>query len=91
MRNGESSAINWAPTVAETPGLLSKVWLANPTTNAYGGVYLWRDRQAMEEYATSELFKSVATHPNLTNITSQDFGVIEGPTQVTRGLAEARV
>ncbi len=80
-----------APTVADVPGLMSKVWLANPATNTYGGVYLWRDRQAMEEFAKSEFFKSVATHPNLSNITSQDFGIIEGPTRLTRGLVEARV
>ena len=80
-----------APAIAETPGLLSKVWLADPPTNTYGGVYFWRDRQAMEAFGDSELFKSVATHPNLTNITSKDFGVMEGPTQVTHGLAEARV
>ena len=28
-----------APAFAEVPGLISKVWLANRSTNTYGGVY----------------------------------------------------
>jgi heme-degrading monooxygenase HmoA len=75
-----------APAFAEVPGLISKVWLANRTTNTYGGVYTWATRDAMEEYAKSDLFKAVATNPNLADITSIDFDVLEEPTSVTRGL-----
>jgi len=70
---------------SEIPGLQKKVWLANPATNTFGGVYFWRDREAMETFAKTELFQSVATHPNLANITSTDFTVMEGPTRVTHG------
>ncbi|MGH2351700.1 MAG: YdhR family protein [Chloroflexota bacterium] len=76
-----------APTWAAVPGLISKVWLANPATNTYGGVYTWRDRQAMEQYTRSELFAGLAVHPNLADLASTDFGVLEGPTRVTHGLA----
>ena len=37
------------PAFASLPGLVSKTWLANRQTNTYGGVYVWRDREAMEE------------------------------------------
>jgi hypothetical protein len=74
-----------APVFAEVPGLVRKVWLANSETGTYGGVYIWRDRQAMEDFSTSELCESVLNHPNLEGITSTDFGVLDGPTQVTRG------
>jgi len=67
------------------PGLVRKVWLANSDNGTYGGVYVWRDRQAMEDFTKTELFESVEKHPALTNITSVDFGVLEGPTRVTRG------
>jgi heme-degrading monooxygenase HmoA len=77
-----------APAFAEVPGLISKVWLANRVTNTYGGVYTWASREKMEEYAKSDLFKAVATNPNLAGITSIDFNVLEDPTSVTRGLAE---
>jgi hypothetical protein len=42
----------------------------------------------MNEYAKSDLFKAVATNPNLAGMTSIDFNVLEDPTRVTRGLAE---
>ena len=79
-----------APAVADVPGLISKVWLVDPATNSCcGGIYTWRDRKAMEDFAESELFKAVMSHPNLTNIAATDYGVMEGPTRVTRGLVEA--
>jgi len=76
-----------APAFAEVPGLISKVWLANRATNTYGGVYTWEGPEAMNEYAKSDLFKAVATNPNLAGVTSIDFDVLEEPTSVTRGLA----
>ena len=76
-----------APAFAEVPGLISKVWLANPSTNTYGGVYTWADREAMEAFSKSELFSAVATNQNLADITSRDFDVLDDPTSVTHGLA----
>ena len=76
-----------APAFAEVPGLISKVWLANRSTNTYGGVYFWASREAMEEFSKSELFSAVATNPNFADITSRDFDVLDDPTSVTRGLA----
>lgn len=80
-----------APTFAAVPGLLSKVWLADPATNTYGGVYTWRDRQAMEEYIKSDLFHAVATNTRFDGVTSKGFAVLEDPTRVTRGMLEAIV
>lgn len=74
---------------AALPGLISKVWLADEATNTYGGVYLWRDRAAMEAFLTTDLFRGVATHPNLTDVVSRDFGVLEGPSAVTRAMTAA--
>ena len=80
-----------APNFADLPGLVSKSWLADPASNTYGGVYFWRDKESMVNFTKTELFNSVATHPNLANIASKDFEILEGPTRVTRGLEEARV
>jgi heme-degrading monooxygenase HmoA len=75
-----------APTFAEIPGLISKVWLADQATNTYGGVYTWRNREAMVAFTKTDLFASVVSHPNLSDIKSTDFSVLEAPTRVTRGL-----
>ena len=87
VTEGEYSALcdELAPIFAAVPGLVRKVWLANSDTGIYGGAYVWRDRQAMEDFTRTELFESIENHPALTNITSKDFGVLEGPTAVTRG------
>ena len=73
-----------APELARVPGLVSKVWLADEATNTYGGVYTWNDRQAMDDFARSDFFKAFAANPNFADITSKVFGILEGPSQVTR-------
>ena len=75
-----------APAYAAVPGLVSKVWLSDPTGNTYGGVYTWRDLSAFQAFTKSDLAKTVMTHPNFTDLVIRDFAVLEGPTRVTRGL-----
>jgi quinol monooxygenase YgiN len=77
-----------APAFAAIPGLISKVWLADPVANTYGGVYTWQSQVAMEAYMQSELFGNVVNHPQLANVTSKDFSILEEPTRVTHGLIE---
>lgn len=74
----------FARTLAQVPGLLSKVWLADEASNTYGGVYTWVDQQAMEAFAQSEFFKAFVGNPSFANITSATFGTLEGPNHLTR-------
>jgi hypothetical protein len=71
-----------APAFAELPGLLAKVWLA-PAHGVYGGVYLFRDREAMDGYLASELFARVAATPAFADISARDFPVYEDLTRIT--------
>ncbi len=73
-----------APAFAALPGLLAKVWLADPDAGTYGGVYLFRDREAMESYAASELFATVAAFPHFADITARDFAVLDDLTRMTQ-------
>lgn len=75
----------FAPAFRDVPGLLSKIWLADPATNTYGGVYLWHDRAALEAFQQSDLFRAVTQHPHLANFIVRDFPVLAAPTLVTRG------
>ena len=76
-----------APAFAELPGLISKVWLCDKARNTYGGIYTWSSKEAMDTYATGELFTgAVKNNPNFVNLTGTDFGVLEGPSEVT-GIA----
>jgi heme-degrading monooxygenase HmoA len=80
-----------APAFADLPGLVSKTWLANEETNTYGGVYVWQDRESMEGYAETDLFKGMAANPYFKDLTVRYFDVLEGATRITRGNAEATV
>jgi hypothetical protein len=74
-----------APVFAKIPGLVSKVWLRDVERGVYGGVKVWTDRQAMEAYLKGDIWRELVTDPAVVDPHSQDFGVIEGPTRVTRG------
>ena len=78
-----------APAVAEVPGLVAKTWLADAETGTYGGVYMFTDKAAFQAFAASDLAAGVANHPNLTNMTMRDFGVLEAPSAITNGLVGA--
>ena len=80
-----------APAFALITGLMSKIWLADESTNTYGGVYIWRDRGAMEAFVNGDLFRGFTADPHVSNLTSRDFRVLEAPTSVTGRLAPARV
>ena len=75
-----------APTFAAIDGLLSKVWLSDPDSNSFGGVYLFDSTAAIDRFLGSQLFADVASHPNLADARATRFGVLEAPTRVTRGL-----
>jgi hypothetical protein len=74
-----------APAVADLPGLLGKVWLADPASRTYGGVSLWWDRAAMERFVEGELFAALAAPPEVIDVRVTNFAVLDGPTRVTLG------
>jgi hypothetical protein len=80
-----------APIFGSMPGLTAKYWLADPASNTYGGVYLWESPAAMAAYVNGDVWAMVKANPNLTNITSKDFDIIEGPTRISHGLIAAAV
>lgn len=77
-----------APAFAGVPGLVSKVWL-HGEGDVRGGVYLWVDKAAYEAFVASDLGRAVGSHPNIADLTMQDYAVDEEPTRVTRGVPAA--
>jgi hypothetical protein len=80
-----------APLIADVPGLVAKTFIGNAETNTYGGVHVWRDRESMDVYRSSELWKTIEGHPAFVGTTSQEFEVLEEPSRVTRGIAAVTV
>jgi hypothetical protein len=83
-----SSCDELAPAFAAVPGLASKVWLADRAEGIFGGVYTFESEKAVDDYLQSDLWAAVGATPGLVNISVRRFGVLEGPTRVTRGLVE---
>ena len=80
-----------APAFAQLPGLLAKVWLTDPDTATYGGVYLFADSAAADGFAASSLFRTVADYPHFRDVTARRFGVDELTTRRTQpGLVVVR-
>jgi len=83
-----SSCDELAPAFAAVPGLASKVWLADRAEGTFGGLYTFESEKAVDDYLQSDLFAGVGSTPGLVNISVRRFGILDGPTRVTRGLAQ---
>lgn len=79
---------DWLGPVAALPGMVSKTWLANADTNTYGGVYVWQDQAAADNYPSTDFFKAFSSDPRVKNISSQVFGILK-ESRVTNGLGAA--
>lgn len=70
---------------AEIPGLLAKVWLASgDEDDAVGAIYVFRDKQSMDDYQLSDLWKWVSEHPNNATVTARHYSVAEDLTRKTQ-------
>lgn len=75
-----------APEYAHVPGLISKIFVADPDDpDAFGGVYLWRDREDAETYTREGLAQILVTSPQFSDFASRILRVVPGPTAVTGG------
>jgi heme-degrading monooxygenase HmoA len=74
------------PAFANLPGNLAKIWLADTDTDTgrYGALYLWHDREDMDAFIASDLWRSVQDHPALTDFEIRHFAVIEPFTKATQ-------
>ena len=73
-----------AALIATVPGLIGKAYLVDETNNSYGGVYLFQDRSMAEDYVSSDVIASLASHPEVVNPTTTIYGTVEEATQITQ-------
>jgi heme-degrading monooxygenase HmoA len=84
----EASYADVVPVFAEMPGLLEKLWVKQPETSTFGGVYLWQDQATCTQYLNSDMFQQhIRNSPNTSNLVVQEYNVLEAPTQITHTLA----
>jgi quinol monooxygenase YgiN len=75
------------PAIAEVPGVLGKLFLADPDSSRCAGIYTFTDRDAAEAYLRGELFQAaIADNPAIANLRIRGSELLEQP---TRALDEA--
>jgi heme-degrading monooxygenase HmoA len=81
----EASYTEVAPAFADMPGLIEKIWVKQPESDTFGGVYLWHDHASCAEYRNSDMFQqNIANNPAITNLVVQEYTVLDKPTRITR-------
>jgi putative monooxygenase ydhR len=66
-----------APVFAEVDGLLAKIWIADPESGTYGGIYFLRDRTALDAYLESDLFEHIRTEPSFEGTSWRCYQVLD--------------
>ena len=64
-----------APQYRALPGLVQKLYVKNGETGEYGGLYVWKDAQSLEEFRQSQLSKTI---PDADKVEERHHGAIPG-------------
>jgi len=75
-----------APAFEAIPGLISKTWLADSDSNTYGGIYAFENKEALDGYLDSEIFKGLGDNPHFANVSVKKFSILEKPSKVTNSV-----
>ena len=80
----EAAWLDAAQPIADTPGLLWKVWLMNESEREAGGIYLFESEDAAQSYLDGPIVGALKTSPAVSNIRAKLFDVLESHTAMTR-------
>ena len=80
-----------ADDVAAVPGLRWKIWIINEAESEAGGLHLFDDENAVNNYLQGPLAAQVVNHPALSDFSVKQFDVMAGESAITRGPIEEQV
>lgn len=72
-----------AQNIAQTPGLIWKIWTENPDTQEAGGIYLFEDEACLDAYLAMHTARLQSM--GIENINAKKFQVNALLTQITKG------
>lgn len=70
---------------ADVPGLNWKIWILNDVEKEAGGIYLFENERALDQFLSGPLAAQVKSHPALSDFTAKTFDVMEDVTAKTHG------
>ena len=76
---------------ADIPGLIWKIWIVNEEKSEAGGIYLFENQTALDNYVNGSLAGIVMEHPALSNFSAKQFGIMADVTEITRGPLKSNV
>ena len=56
-------------------GFIGKSFIGNADTGVFGGVYHFKNKEAVDNYLNSEFWEGIENHPNLVNFTKEIYGI----------------
>lgn len=65
------------------PGMKCKLWLSDPETGVYGGIYVFDSRASADASRQTAEFRGMLDNPAFTSLSIHDYGLIEDLTAVT--------
>lgn len=80
----ETAWLDAAQPIADTPGLLWKVWLMNEAEHEAGGIYLFENEAAVQSYLGGPMVAALKASPVVSNISAKVFDVLAYHSAVTR-------
>ena len=66
-------------------GLISKYFIGDDDKNIYGGIYIFKDSESLENYKNGGIFNFLANHENFENFKTHEHDLIDGPSIIAGG------
>jgi hypothetical protein len=79
-----SAWLGAAQPIADTPGLVWKVWLMNEAESEAGGIYLFETKDAVQAYLSGPIVATLKASPVVSDISAKVFDVLEEHSAITR-------
>jgi len=80
----EDEAVRVADPIANVPGLIWKLWLANPGVRSAGGGYLFESEGALHVFVDGPIAAEINNRPEFRRVKMRVFDVMELPSRMTR-------
>ncbi|PJX22226.1 hypothetical protein CAP48_14935 [Advenella sp. S44] len=76
----------YAKVISNAPGLIRKTWMADFETGEFASFYLWESKEAMDQFMAGAAIAKVAAEPFLKDLVITALPVVQGASEITRGI-----
>ncbi len=87
----EAGWLDAAKPIADTPGLVWKIWLVNEADHEAGGVYLFESEEAAGAFLGGPIVAALKSAPIVSNLRAKLFEIMERHRAITRAPIKASV